>query len=171
MTPSRMITNALSLSSEILSYVDIYANRDERREREALNYYLLRDDRHHHHHRSCLIIFQTFSLSLSQISGQSSEDNYVFDNFDQVDEAAVQRGSDESASLLSDKSAINFPSSPQSDTLDYASKDLLNRLLEKNPQYRLKSIMALGRIAFFHNFNFEDVKHRKVRKLTLTTSF
>jgi serine/threonine protein kinase len=53
------------------------------------------------------------------------------------------------------------------DTLDGASKDLLNRLLEKNPQYRLKSVMALERIAFFHNFSMDDVRHKKVRKKVL----
>jgi serine/threonine protein kinase len=48
------------------------------------------------------------------------------------------------------------------DTLDRGSKDLLNRLLEKNPHHRVKSILALKRLIFFHNFNFDDVRHRKV---------
>lgn len=43
-----------------------------------------------------------------------------------------------------------------------ASKDLLNRLLEKSPQHRLKSLLAIKRIAFFHNFNFDDIRHMKV---------
>lgn len=42
------------------------------------------------------------------------------------------------------------------------AKDLLRRLLEDDPKYRLKSIIALKRVAFFHNFNFDDVNHRKV---------
>lgn len=46
--------------------------------------------------------------------------------------------------------------------LDKASRDLLRGFLEKSPQHRLKSILALKRIAFFHNFNFDDVRHMKV---------
>lgn len=46
--------------------------------------------------------------------------------------------------------------------LDKASRDLLRGFLEKNPQHRLKSILALKRISFFHNFNFDDVRHMKV---------
>lgn len=45
-----------------------------------------------------------------------------------------------------------------------ASRDLILRLLEKNPQHRLKSLLALKRIAFFHNFNFEDIRQMKVSK-------
>lgn len=76
-----------------------------------------------------------------------AEDSSHFDNFDQVDDA--QRHCD----------AIKHHCT---DNLDSASRDLLNRLMEKNPQHRLKSILALRRIAFFHNFNFDDVRHMKV---------
>lgn len=48
------------------------------------------------------------------------------------------------------------------ENVDAPSKDLLNRLLEKDPKYRLKSIMNLRRIAFYHNFNFDDIRQRKV---------
>lgn len=46
-----------------------------------------------------------------------------------------------------------------------ASKDLLSRLLESNPKHRLKSLLALQRIAFFHNYNFDDVRHMKVSRI------
>ena len=48
------------------------------------------------------------------------------------------------------------------ENVDAPSKDLLNRLLENDPKYRLKSIMSLRRIAFYHNFNFDDIRQRKV---------
>lgn len=51
---------------------------------------------------------------------------------------------------------------PQRSELDEASKDLLRRLLEVNPKHRLKSLLALQRIAFFHNYNFDDIRHMKV---------
>lgn len=78
-------------------------------------------------------------------------DNCPFDSFDQVDD--VQR-------LCDDDDVIN---TDMIHALDPAARDLLNRLMEKNPQHRLKSILALQRIAYFHNFNFDDVRHRKVR--------
>lgn len=78
-------------------------------------------------------------------------DNCLFDSFDQVDDA--QRHED-----------VEVIKMDMTHDLEPASKDLLNRLMEKNPQLRLKSILALKRIAFFHNFNFDDVRHRKVRK-------
>jgi hypothetical protein len=43
--------------------------------------------------------------------------------------------------------------------------------LEKNPQYRLKSVMALERIAFFHNFSMDDVRHKKVREKSFISHF
>lgn len=89
------------------------------------------------------------------------QDNCIFESFDQVDDASQQQQQQQRFEFDAIKSADNF------DTLDYASKDLLNRLLEKNPQHRLKSILALGRIAFFHKFNFDDVRQRKVRKKNL----
>jgi serine/threonine protein kinase len=46
--------------------------------------------------------------------------------------------------------------------LSEASKDLLRRLLEPSPQHRLKSLLALQRIAFFHNYHFDDVRQMKV---------
>lgn len=41
-------------------------------------------------------------------------------------------------------------------------RDLLVRLLEFNPERRIRSIFALQRIAFFMNFNFDDVRKKKV---------
>lgn len=46
-------------------------------------------------------------------------------------------------------------------TIDPALKDLLIRLLERNPQYRLKSVLALERIALYKNYKIEDVRNRK----------
>lgn len=100
-----------------------------------------------------LIYFSPHHFSISQTSDKSLEcsDNF---NFDQVDDA--QRYDDDNFN----NSAV---ASAKFDTLDAASKDLLNRLMEKNPQHRLKSVMALQRISFFHNFNIDDVRHKKVR--------
>lgn len=91
----------------------------------------------------------SFSLSQTHDEEAREQDNYIFDNFDQVDDASQRHDFD-----ISLKREMR---------LDNSSKDLLNRLTEKNPQHRLKSIIALRRIAFFHNFNFDDVRHRKVR--------
>lgn len=51
---------------------------------------------------------------------------------------------------------------PECITLDNASSDLLRRLLEVNPQHRLRSLMALERIAMYKGFSFEDVQQKKV---------
>jgi serine/threonine protein kinase len=51
-----------------------------------------------------------------------------------------------------------------SNNLNSESKDLLRRLLEKNPQYRLKSLLALKKIAMFKNYNFQDIEEKKVNK-------
>lgn len=48
------------------------------------------------------------------------------------------------------------------DDLDGPSKDLLARLLVVDPQKRLHSLRALGTIAFFKGYSFEDVKVKKV---------
>lgn len=50
----------------------------------------------------------------------------------------------------------------ESVTLPIESKDLLNRLLEYRPERRIRSIFGLQRIAFFMNFNFDDVRKKKV---------
>lgn len=41
-------------------------------------------------------------------------------------------------------------------------KDLLNRLLDYEPQNRIRSLFKLQRIAFYMNYNFADVKRKKV---------
>lgn len=41
-------------------------------------------------------------------------------------------------------------------------KDLLNRLLDYEPQDRIRSIFKLQRIAFYMGYNFDDVKKKKV---------
>lgn len=52
----------------------------------------------------------------------------------------------------------------ESVTLPIECKDLLNRLLEYKPERRIRSIFGLQRIAFFMNFNFDDVRKMKVKK-------
>lgn len=49
-------------------------------------------------------------------------------------------------------------------SLNSESNDLLRRLMEKNPQHRLKSLLGLKRIAFYKNYNFDDVSKKKVNK-------
>lgn len=43
-----------------------------------------------------------------------------------------------------------------------AARDLLARLLEPNPQLRLRSLYALERIAMYQNFSFADVRNKMV---------
>lgn len=50
----------------------------------------------------------------------------------------------------------------EAESLEAGSRDLLVRLLEVNPKFRIKSLLALGRIAFFKGYNFEDVQRKKV---------
>lgn len=52
-----------------------------------------------------------------------------------------------------------------SSSLDNAcsGRDLLNRLLDLDPQKRLRSLYALERIAMYKNYSFDDVKNKKVR--------
>lgn len=75
----------------------------------------------------------------------------MVDNIDQVDDARSIRETRERPII---EATV--------ESYDYASNDLLNRLLESNPQKRLKSIRTLQRIAFYHNFNFDEIRHRRV---------
>lgn len=50
---------------------------------------------------------------------------------------------------------------PDSITLDNTSADMLRRLLEVNPQHRLRSLLALERIAMYKGFSFDDVHQKK----------
>lgn len=77
-----------------------------------------------------------------------------FEDFDQTDDARGAIDENESRRV---KIAKN-------NNLNDASKDLLRRLLEPDPRHRLKSLLAFQRIAFFFNYNFDDVRHLKVRK-------
>lgn len=47
-------------------------------------------------------------------------------------------------------------------TLPAGGQDLLHRLLEFNPDRRIRSMFSLQRIAFFMGFNFDDAKKKKV---------
>lgn len=87
---------------------------------------------------------------------QNNED--AFKDFDEVDDARCAIDENE-------KQPIDFVGrSLETSDLNHASKDLLRRLLETNPQHRLKSMLALQRIAFFHNYNIDDVRHMKVSR-------
>nr|XP_018899231.1 PREDICTED: serine/threonine-protein kinase S6KL-like [Bemisia tabaci] len=50
---------------------------------------------------------------------------------------------------------------PEEPVLCSAAQDLLRRLLEVNPRYRLKSVLALEKIAFYQHFNFADIRAKK----------
>lgn len=43
-----------------------------------------------------------------------------------------------------------------------AARDLVGRLLEKDPRKRLRSLHSLQSIAFYMNFSFIDVRAKKV---------
>lgn len=45
---------------------------------------------------------------------------------------------------------------------DRSGRDLLTRLLEPNPQQRLRSLYSLERIAFYKDYHLNDVKRKKV---------
>lgn len=82
-----------------------------------------------------------------------------FKDFDQVDDARCAIDENEMTPTRDIREMI------QKSELNEASKDLLRRLLEVNPKHRLKSLLALQRIAFFHNYNFDDIRHMKVSQL------
>jgi hypothetical protein len=88
--------------------------------------------------------------------------DHNFETFDEIDDAGLTEYEIElrlgRKRYESETSARSFVM----EMLDNPSKDLLTRLLEEKPQFRLKSVLNLKRIAFFHNFNFDDVKNRKV---------
>lgn len=43
-----------------------------------------------------------------------------------------------------------------------AARDLVGRLLERDPRRRLRTLHTLQSIAFYHNFNFDDIRAKKV---------
>lgn len=49
--------------------------------------------------------------------------------------------------------------------LDKSCIDLLHRLLEIKPQYRLRSLLSLERIAFYKGYSFSKVRSKKVKRL------
>lgn len=55
-----------------------------------------------------------------------------------------------------------LPSDTKHRKLDKPSIDLLNRLLDVDPQNRLKSLIGLKRIAMYKGYDFEMVKLKKV---------
>lgn len=86
---------------------------------------------------------------------QQQEDE--FKDFDEVDDARCVI--DEEYEAMSRRDVGKMI---QRSELNEASKDLLRRLLEVDPKHRLKSLLALQRIAFFHNYSFDDIRHMKV---------
>lgn len=74
------------------------------------------------------------------------------DEVDKLIERAKVQKSTASSKLLPD-SVNDLPADAQ---------DLLKRLLEAKPQYRLRSLLQLQRIALYKNFNWDDVRQKKV---------
>ena len=81
----------------------------------------------------------------------------------------------EAFEVISDTACNGNPSQRKNpnvtETLDFAelnskSKDLLNRLLDIDPKFRLNSLMSLKRIAMYKEFNFEQLINRKVNFLS-----
>lgn len=94
-----------------------------------------------------------------------------FSNFDAACNGDDNRANETAASKARTQSADNDDDISQMIEhleVDKASRDLLVRLLERSPQHRLKSLLALKRVAFFHNFNFDDIRHMKVSELRTT---
>lgn len=57
---------------------------------------------------------------------------------------------------------------PEGHVLDVAAKDLLLRLLNTDPNKRLRSLRTLQSIAFYKGFNFESVREGNVSKKSLS---
>lgn len=53
---------------------------------------------------------------------------------------------------------------PVPERCDNASRDLLGRLLHPQSRSRLRSILTMQNIAFFKDFNFSDIKARRVSR-------
>lgn len=105
------------------------------------------------------VIYRPLKLTGIDLSFQKPENDHEdeFKDFDQVDDARHSIEANE-------KKPLDYITGMLTKSeLDDASKDLLRRLLEKNPQHRLKSLLGLQRIAFFQHYNFDDVRHLKVR--------
>jgi hypothetical protein len=51
---------------------------------------------------------------------------------------------------------------PVPERCDNASRDLLGRLLHPQSRSRLRSVLTMKNIAFFKDFNFADIKARRV---------
>lgn len=104
------------------------------------------------------MIYRPLVLTGLDLSFQKPENDHEdeFEDFDQVDDArcAIEENEKQPVDCVTEMLAKSG--------LDDASKDLLRRLLEKNPQHRLKSLLGLQRIAFFQHYNFDDVRHLKV---------
>lgn len=66
----------------------------------------------------------------------------------------------ESLERESPKGSVRLP--VEYSTLPSDGQDLLVRLLEFNPERRIRSIFALQRIAFFMGFNLDDARKKKV---------
>lgn len=65
-------------------------------------------------------------------------------------------------------SSVNLPSNVEN--ISAGGKDLLKRLLNPNPRMRLKSILALQRIAFFMSCDIQSYTLKQVRNQFFKTN-
>lgn len=52
---------------------------------------------------------------------------------------------------------------PEEDYVSTAARYMIGRLLQPNPQQRLRSLYTLKTIAFYKGFSFEDTAAKKVK--------
>lgn len=93
-----------------------------------------------------LFYFQYPQLNVSKYLNKSEDVDKL------IERAKVRKSTSASNSLLPD-SVNDLPADAQ---------DLLKRLLETKPQYRLRSLLQLQRIALYKNYCWEDVRQKKV---------
>lgn len=85
-------------------------------------------------------------------------------SIDQVDNAtrSMQRLEDIQKDLIAKPIETECILPEEASKLNPPSIDLLNRLLEIKPQYRLRSLYSLERIAIYMGYNFANVRSKKV---------
>lgn len=58
--------------------------------------------------------------------------------------------------------AIQKIPSSLSESCSTSARDLVSRLLTRDPRYRLRTLLSMKNISFFKDFSFEDVRAKKV---------
>lgn len=113
---------------------------------------------------SFLLQYPTLNIR-SKISIKNNVPPYDFscDEIDNIDLINIPSISDPSDSSSAAKKLVILPE--EADELPHDCKDLLLRLMEYKPEIRIRSIFGLQRIAMYKNFNFEDVKKRKINPM------